>query len=463
MRVDMKRFLRRSFALLLVPLLVVMALPTVVSADSARDYMAVTFFQNDSAEDSVNIPQFEDAPTPLTLFANLGFSNPGYVFNDWNTTPNGLSSGINFSDGEEYNFDGNLSLYAQWTGDVYTLNYSANGGTVSPTSVTYTVGGSPLTLLTPTLNGSTFSGWNTLSNGSGSTYAAGASYVPTSNVTLYAQWTVTPLENVSTVNFDSNGGSGSIAPVNIHNGTILTMPSASALTYPGFTFAGWNTAALGTGTEYSSGDLLDVISSLTLFAQWTKDPPITVSFAANGGEGSVDALSGATGVSVTLPGGTGLSYAGHTFASWNTAADGSGTVLNIGTPLLLVSSLTLYAQWDPLLVTKSPTVLIGAVGSFAKNSSRLTTNLKTQIHRLAVLTKSGHFAAEMLYGYTSDTGTATSQQAISSRRASAVAQYLRTQLVSMHVAGVKVTSSGEGAFKAQTGASSRRVEVFVKG
>jgi outer membrane protein OmpA-like peptidoglycan-associated protein len=108
-------------------------------------------------------------------------------------------------------------------------------------------------------------------------------------------------------------------------------------------------------------------------------------------------------------------------------------------------------------------VLIGAVGSFAINSATLTANLKTQIHRLAVLTKSDHFTAESLYGYTTATGSVSSQLAISNRRANAVAAYLRSQLRSLHVAGVTVTSAGEGTFKTQTGATFRRVEIFVKG
>jgi outer membrane protein OmpA-like peptidoglycan-associated protein len=67
-----------------------------------------------------------------------------------------------------------------------------------------------------------------------------------------------------------------------------------------------------------------------------------------------------------------------------------------------------------------------------------------------------------MYGYTNDTGTATSQVAISTRRANAVANYLRAMLASLHVNGVKITSAGEGAFKTGSTSSFRRVEIFVK-
>jgi outer membrane protein OmpA-like peptidoglycan-associated protein len=164
-----------------------------------------------------------------------------------------------------------------------------------------------------------------------------------------------------------------------------------------------------------------------------------------------------------VPGGTGFSFVGHTFSNWNSKSDGSGTTFNVDSPLQPNSSMTLYAQWDALLTSKPANVLIGAVGSFATNSSALTSNLKTQILRLAVLTKSGHFTAETLYGYTNNSGSVASQIAISSRRANVVAAYLRAELRSLHVTGVSVTSAGEGTVLSSSVTNNRRVEVFVKG
>jgi len=48
-----------------------------------------------------------------------------------------------------------------------------------------------LTLNTFTRTGYSFSGWNTAANGSGTSYADGASYPFTADATLYAQWTAT--------------------------------------------------------------------------------------------------------------------------------------------------------------------------------------------------------------------------------------------------------------------------------
>lgn len=66
----------------------------------------------------------------------------------------------------------------------YTVTYDANGGTCSPTSATYS--GTPLTLPTPARTGYTFKGWYDGTK----TYAAGDTYTPTADITLYAQWEV---------------------------------------------------------------------------------------------------------------------------------------------------------------------------------------------------------------------------------------------------------------------------------
>lgn len=69
-----------------------------------------------------------------------------------------------------------------------------------------------------------------------------------------------------TVSFDSNGGSGAMADQSASSATAL---SANAFTRSGYTFAGWNTAADGSGTAYADGASYAFTSSTTLFAQWT--------------------------------------------------------------------------------------------------------------------------------------------------------------------------------------------------
>ena len=71
----------------------------------------------------------------------------------------------------------------------YTVTYDANGGSGAPDAQTKD-GGIDLTLSStvPTRDGYTFNGWNTKADGSGTAYAAGATYSANADVTLYAQW-----------------------------------------------------------------------------------------------------------------------------------------------------------------------------------------------------------------------------------------------------------------------------------
>lgn len=74
----------------------------------------------------------------------------------------------------------------------FTVSYNANGGSGAPSAqdkrydITLT-----LSSTVPTRTGYTFTGWNTAADGTGTAYAAGATYSANADVTLYAQWTPT--------------------------------------------------------------------------------------------------------------------------------------------------------------------------------------------------------------------------------------------------------------------------------
>jgi uncharacterized repeat protein (TIGR02543 family) len=520
--------------------MVFLALPAITASAAPPIYSAVTFYQNDSVPGAA-IGQEADAPTALLLISSLGstFNNPGYVFVEWSTTFNNASGSATYTDGQIFDFaskvslyaqwapvpastltfagngatgsissvtgdDGNsvtlptgadltypgytfagwntapggegisysvggtitlttsLSLYAQWTETNYVVDFLPNGGTVSPTTTSFNVDTGTVALPTPTYPGHTFNGWFTTASGGTLVGLGGSSTVLAASTDLYAQWTATNY----VVDFLPNGGtvSPTTTSFNVDTGTVA-LPTP---TYPGYTFNGWFTAASG-GTLVGLGGSSTVLAASTdLYAQWTVIvvAPVqvlnsTISFADNGGVGSVADVSGANGTSVTLPGGIGMSYVGKSFASWNTAANGSGTPYNVDAPLKLDSSFTLFAQWDTLLPSKATSVLLGAVGTFSAKSSKLSTALKVQVKRLASLVKTGGYARVTLYGYSTDSGTAPQKLSISRSRANAVAGYLRTELTAQHVKGVSIDAAGEGSIKGKVSAVYRRVEVFV--
>ncbi len=68
--------------------------------------------------------------------------------------------------------------------------------------------------------------------------------------------------------YDPNGGSGG----NSFSGVVRSVGVASAseagVSRAGYQLSGWNTAANGSGTAYNIGDIINLDSNLTLFAQW---------------------------------------------------------------------------------------------------------------------------------------------------------------------------------------------------
>ena len=89
--------------------------------------------------------------------------------------------------------------------------------------------------------------------------------------------TATETENKFALNYDANGGTGTMTPDTCFDGEKLTV-KANGFTRDGYDFTGWNTAADGKGTAYKPGDELELNESLTLYAQWNKIVTYTVTY-----------------------------------------------------------------------------------------------------------------------------------------------------------------------------------------
>lgn len=114
--------------------------------------------------------------TTVTLATDI--TKSGYSFDGW--TYNG-------SIVTDLYMDGNKTVFAQWTGNTYTVSFDANGGTVGTASKTVTYGSQYGELPIPTQVGYVFTGWFTASTG-GSVVTAASTYSTLGNQTLYAQW-----------------------------------------------------------------------------------------------------------------------------------------------------------------------------------------------------------------------------------------------------------------------------------
>lgn len=153
---------------------------------------------------------------------------------------------------------GTISLTSSSVSHSVTFNSNSGTGIMSNQTAS---SATALTTNAFTRTGYTFAGWNTAANGSGTAYANGASYGFAADVTLYAQWVLN-----HTVTFNSNSGTGSMSNQTASSATVLT---TNAFTRTGYTFAGWNTAANGSGTTYANGASYSFAADVTLYAQWT--------------------------------------------------------------------------------------------------------------------------------------------------------------------------------------------------
>jgi len=171
---------------------------------------------------------------------------------------------------------------------------------------------------------------------------------------------MTSLVTYHKVTYDSNGATGGTVPTDsssyLQGKTVTVLDNSGGLAKTAYSFAGWNTAADGTGTAYTTGQTFTMGGAdVMLYAAWT-DVGYAVTYDGNGFTGgSVPASPTAylEGRTVTVLGNTGsLVRTYYGFDKWNTKADGSGAAYNTGETFAMPGyAVTLYAQWTALHYT----------------------------------------------------------------------------------------------------------------
>ena len=289
------------------------------------------------------------SPNPITGQENTSISTTatpatGYNFKHWRY--NNLSASGVYSESTtnpmKITITGTRDVTAVFELKSYTVTWNANGGTVSPASVSKTHGSTLGTLPTPTRASTaeysyTFAGWFT--EASGGTQISSTTTV-TGNVTYYAHWTATKRSYTAT--FNGNGG-GTPSPSTItkeYNTALGTLPTC---TRTGYTFLGWYTAS-SDGTKISS--TTKITGTVTYYAQWSINS-YTLTYNVNGGNAVSPASKSVQYGSTygTLPTPTKNSDAKFTyaFAGWYTAAS-DGTQVTANTTMG-ASNTTIYAHW----------------------------------------------------------------------------------------------------------------------
>lgn len=268
----------------------------------------------------------------------------GYSFDGWYTSPTG---------GDKYDWSTKLTndvtMYAHWTANGYTVKYDAGGGkgTMGDQKFTFDVPQN----LSPnafTRDGYTFTGWKRADTGDSYTdgqQVSNLTSTPNGIVTMIAQWTPNP----ASINYDPNpptgrtpGGQGT-ANWTGHTGDTQAI-GANGWTVDGYTFIGWNTSADGKGTAYAPGTTWTANGTLTLYAQWTPGQA-SLTYDGNGATGGkTDPQTGKTDEKINVRD-NGFTRDGYTFVTWNTQADCKGNAVKPNSEWTLRGSSTLYACW----------------------------------------------------------------------------------------------------------------------
>lgn len=270
---------------------------------------------------------------------------PGYRFDGWYTAPNG---------GNKYDFNtpltNNVTVYAHWIGNGYTVRFTGNGATGGNTpdqAFQYNIGQN-LRRNGFTRDGYTFTGWKRADNqqayGDGQ-WVTNLTTQPNGIVTMVAQWSA----NEAHIRYNPNPPAGKTAGGNGtpnwdgHTGDTPAI-RGNGWTIDGYTFAGWTTSPDGSGARYAPGASWTANGTLTLYAQWTPGEA-GLTYDGNGATGGkTDPQNGVTDQKVNVRQ-NGFTRDGYTFVRWDTQADCRGKAVNPGDKWTLQGSSTLYACW----------------------------------------------------------------------------------------------------------------------
>lgn len=228
-----------------------------------------------ATEASINSGSYE-----LSITAPTGYKVSTVSVDGGSLTTEGTTGSAEYTG--TVNVSDNTIVTVAYAKLTYSISYNANNGSGAPNAQTK-IYGETLTLSStkPTRTGYTFQNWNTASNGSGTTYASGASYTANAAATLYAQWKANTYKITYKDQNDANfsGAHASGYPTTHTYGTATTLKTASKT---GYTFGGWFTNSACTGTKVTSLGATTYTANITLYAKWEE----ICEQSATGGTGS---------------------------------------------------------------------------------------------------------------------------------------------------------------------------------
>ena len=209
----------------------------------------------------------DDNPTNYTIETETITLKPatkaGYVFDGWYKEDSFTTKATKIIKGST----GNITLYAKWDLETYTITYELNGYDVNPAQnaesnpAKYNIE-TAVTLADPTRNFYEFAGWYNNADFSGDKVEGWNAGEKTGNIKLYAKWKAISYE----IKYELGDGENvNDNPTNytIEDNIILKDPTKT-----GYVFDGWykDTSFATKITEIAKGST----GNITLYAKWTE-------------------------------------------------------------------------------------------------------------------------------------------------------------------------------------------------
>ena len=290
------------------------------------------------------------------------FTKEGYTFNGWNTQANGAGQAYaDLASVSNLATEGQVTLYAQWQANNYTVKFDANGGQGKMQDQQFAYDqAQKLSANVFTKENYTFAGWATSQNGEVVyTDAKEVKNLTTANngeVTLYAVWTENDSYNVVyDNNYDSQVPSD---PQKVYLGVNYTIKSETP-SREGYTFVGWNTNKSATEAQYSPNQEVEggigqtKDQTVTLYAIWQANKYVVI-FDKNAASatGSMENQEWTYDSEFALNKNT-YSNPGYIFKGWAKEPEGEvvyqdGATIsdNFGNRARIAGNVTLYAKWE---------------------------------------------------------------------------------------------------------------------
>jgi uncharacterized repeat protein (TIGR02543 family) len=339
---------------------------SVVADETTETTYTITYENTFNASNKSNPTTYSASDEAVTL---SDITRRGYTFSGWYTDEALTQKITEISAGTT----GDLTLYAGWELETYTLTYNLDGGEPSPDNnnpTSYTVEDDSFLLDTPTKAGYKFCGWynakNYINVGSDTNYTITLNgltvsnnyeqldekcklFIPTNqsgDMTLKTLWQ--PIKYTVVLHYGVGADFGTNTMSCVYDETDITLPAPSSAR-DGYVFSGvWNTKEDGTGTSYKNGKTVrnlvtEANTTVDLYAIWNPVSYLLV-YELNGGTGSSANPSYYTvESSVTLADPT---RKGYSFDGWYEDKD-------LKTAISAISegssgSKTLYAKWVPI-------------------------------------------------------------------------------------------------------------------